>query len=32
MAHKGKESSDVSFNPDDLAEAYTNSSAYQKIT
>ena len=32
MAHKGKASFDVSFNPDDLAEAYTNSSAYEKIT
>ena len=32
MAHKGKASSDVSFNPDDPAEAYTNSSAYEKIT
>jgi hypothetical protein len=31
MAHKGKASSDASFNPDDLAEAYTNSSAYEKI-
>ena len=32
MAHKGKASSDVSFNPDDLAKAYTNSSTYEKIT
>jgi hypothetical protein len=32
MAHKGKASSDVSFNPDDPAKAYTNSSAYEKIT
>ncbi|XP_066374536.1 uncharacterized protein [Miscanthus floridulus] len=32
MAHKGKASSDVSFNPDDPTEAYTNSSAYEKIT
>ena len=32
MAHKGKASSNVSFNLDDPAEAYTNSSAYEKIT
>jgi hypothetical protein len=32
MAHKGKAMSNVSFNPDDPPEAYTNASAYEKVT
>jgi hypothetical protein len=31
MSHKGKATSDVSFNPDDPPEAYTSSTAYEKM-
>ncbi|XP_021320270.1 uncharacterized protein LOC110436901 isoform X2 [Sorghum bicolor] len=32
MAHKGKATSDVSYNPDDPPEAYTNPTAYDRIS
>ena len=32
MAHKGKATSDVSYNPDDPPEAYTNPTAYDCIS
>jgi hypothetical protein len=32
MAHKGKATSDVSFNPDDPPEAYTNKSVYDHVS
>jgi hypothetical protein len=32
MSHKGKATSDVSFNPEDPPEAYTSESAYKKVT
>jgi hypothetical protein len=31
MAHKGKATSDVSYNPEDLPEAYNNPSVYTRI-
>jgi hypothetical protein len=31
MAHKGKATSDVSYNPDDPPEAYTNPTVYTRI-
>jgi serine/threonine-protein kinase RIO1 len=31
MAHKGKVMSDVSYNPEDPPEAYTNASVYTRI-
>jgi hypothetical protein len=32
MAHKGKATSDVSYNPDDPPEAYSNPTAYNRIS
>jgi hypothetical protein len=32
MAHKGKATSDVSYNPDDPPEAYNNPTAYTRIS
>jgi hypothetical protein len=32
MSHKGKATSDVSFNSEDPPEAYTSESAYKKVT
>jgi hypothetical protein len=32
MAHKGKATSDVSYNPDDPSEAYNNPTAYTRIS
>jgi hypothetical protein len=32
MSHKGKATSDVSFNPEDPLEVYTSESAYKKVT
>jgi hypothetical protein len=32
MAHKGKATSDVSYNPDDPPEAYSNPTAYTRIS
>jgi hypothetical protein len=31
MAHKGKATSDVSYNPEDLSEVYTNPTIYTRI-
>jgi hypothetical protein len=31
MAHKGKETSDVTYNPDDGLEAYTNPAVYSRL-
>jgi hypothetical protein len=31
MAHKGKATSDVSYNPEDLPEAYINRTVYTRI-
>jgi hypothetical protein len=31
MAHKGKATSDVTYNPDDGAEAYTNPAVYSRL-
>jgi hypothetical protein len=31
MAHKGKATSDVTYNPDDEAEAYSNSAVYSRL-
>jgi hypothetical protein len=31
MAHKGKAMSDVSYNPEDLSEAYNNPTVYTRI-
>jgi hypothetical protein len=31
MAHKGKVTSDVSYNPEDPSEAYTNASVHTRI-
>jgi hypothetical protein len=31
MTHKGKTTSDVSYNPDDPPEAYTNPTVYDRI-
>jgi hypothetical protein len=31
MAHKGKTASDVSYNPEDPPEAYTNPTVYTRI-
>jgi hypothetical protein len=32
MAHKGKETSDVPYNPDDGAEAYSNPTVYNCLS
>jgi hypothetical protein len=31
MAHKGKATSDVTYNPDDGSEAYTNPTVYSRL-
>jgi hypothetical protein len=31
MAHKGKSTSDVTYNPDDGREAYTNPAVYSRL-
>jgi hypothetical protein len=31
MAHKGKATSDVTYNPDDRPEAYTNPAVYSRL-
>jgi hypothetical protein len=31
MAHKGKATSDVTYNPDDGPEAYTNPAVYRRL-
>jgi hypothetical protein len=32
MAHKGKETSDVTYNPDDGPEAYSNHVVYRRLS